>query len=376
MIAPSVNLADEPARLQELIDYGILDTLPESEFDDIVELASAICQTPISLITLIDSDRQWFKAKVGIDVSETPRETSFCAHGLYNPDDILVVPDATKDERFFDNPLVTGNPNIRFYAGAPLTTPKGNVLGSLCIIDNKKKKLTPTQQRALKILSEKVIERLEHRKLKLQLLEHEQTQKDFLEKLTYQTPVIIYVMEVDPEGKIHFPFISRSLSTLYPTLTPEMLGQDGSVLFRLIHPDDYADFMTSALNSRASLGEWEFTYRIRMEDDSIRWHWTKARPEKKADGTLVYYGATMDVTESQEYVQTIEEILFDISHVMRRPVSTMLGLVALMRGEMTQDEIKMYAGHFKTVAEEMDAHITRLNDTYYQKKLHVERSKR
>lgn len=156
--------ADEVTRLQSLESFRILDSLPEQSYDDIVTLASHICGVPIALISLIDSERQWFKAKVGVEVQQTPREQAFCAHAILNPADIMEVPDATLDPRFANNPLVTGEPSIRFYAGAPLVTPSGSALGTLCIIDRVPRRLTPPMAKALKALARQVVRLLELRR--------------------------------------------------------------------------------------------------------------------------------------------------------------------------------------------------------------------
>lgn len=154
---------NESSRLQALRDYGILDTMPEQVYEDIVKLASAICGTPMALITLLDEDRQWFKAKLGIDVDETPRADAFCAHAVMKPDEVMTVEDAHLDDRFVANKFVTGDPHIRFYAGAPLVTPTGEALGTICVIDREPRKLTEVQREALQILSRGVIAQLELR---------------------------------------------------------------------------------------------------------------------------------------------------------------------------------------------------------------------
>lgn len=154
----------EEDRIKALKKYAILDTLPEQDYDDITSLASQICQTPIVLITLIDEQRQWFKSNHGLDIRETPREFSFCAHSLARPDELLIVTDSREDERFMNNPLVKEDPHIVFYAGVPLVDINGFALGSLCVIDHKPKQLSPEQLTALRTLAKQVTNLLALRK--------------------------------------------------------------------------------------------------------------------------------------------------------------------------------------------------------------------
>ncbi|MGB3572404.1 MAG: EAL domain-containing protein [Phormidesmis sp.] len=154
--------AQETLRLAKLQDYGILDTLPEALYDDITTLAAHICQTPAALVSLIDGDRQWFKSKVGVDadLNETPRSMAFCAHTIQSTE-VMIVKDTLLHPTFCFNPLVTGSPFIRFYAGAPLITADGYALGSLCVLDYRPHQLDPSQIQALKVLSHQVIAQIE-----------------------------------------------------------------------------------------------------------------------------------------------------------------------------------------------------------------------
>jgi len=154
---------NESKRIKVLWQYDILDTVPEEVFDDLTELAARICEAPIALITLVDEDRQWFKSKVGVTINETSRDISFCGHAI-EQSDLFIVPDATLDKRFAKNPLVTSEPKIRFYAGAPLITPDGYALGTLCVIDKVPRELRPDQKQALRVLARHVMTQLELRR--------------------------------------------------------------------------------------------------------------------------------------------------------------------------------------------------------------------
>ncbi|MEI6821881.1 MAG: GAF domain-containing sensor histidine kinase [Bacteroidota bacterium] len=168
MIKPQIPI-DEDKRLLALKEYSILDTLPEKEYDDITYLASQICGTPISLISLIDDKRQWFKSHHGLDATETPKEIAFCAHAINDKNNIFIINDSRKDERFHDNPLVTDDPYVIFYAGVPLISSDGYPLGTLCVIDNKPNKLDDSQLKALQALTNQLMNLFELRKKSIEL---------------------------------------------------------------------------------------------------------------------------------------------------------------------------------------------------------------
>lgn len=204
----------ETQRIDELLRYEVLDTEDEIVLDELTQLASAICGTSISLISLVDKDRQWFKSRVGLNAPETPREIAFCSHAILQ-DQIFEIPDTLEDKRFIDNPLVTGAPDIRFYAGAPLVSTNGLPIGTLCVIDTAPKKLDKKQQLALKTLAKQVVTQLELRLRNRQLLRMQKDQEK-----------IFAVMSHD----LRSPFngilgLSKILHQNADTLEPELIAE-------------------------------------------------------------------------------------------------------------------------------------------------------
>ncbi len=196
--------ANEPERLLELLRYEVLHTQYEEDFDQVVQLASFICQTPISTITLLDAHQQWFKAKIGLEFRNAARDTSFCGHVIQQAD-IMEVNDALLDKRFYDNPLVLGEPNIRFYAGYPLVSPNGYALGTICVIDKAPRMLTDEQRVALRFLGNQVVKLFELRLKNKEALMRNQLIEDHKMKLEESGAIqrkIISIIAHDVRGPV------------------------------------------------------------------------------------------------------------------------------------------------------------------------------
>lgn len=349
-------------RLHDLLSYQILDTPAEKELDDFARIAAELCDTPIALVTLLDDEWQYFKANIGLDMDGVCSRDSFCQYTINNPEEVLVIEDALYDDRVKDLPLVVHHPHVRFYTGAPLVTPNGNVLGALCVIDDQPRKISEKKKQVMQLLAQKTMDFLNDRKLMLQQKENMAYNASQLRKLTDQVPGLVYQFEMTPEKEISFKFISKGISALHPSLTPEKVKEDPEFIFSVIHPDDLPKVMKGIEASYQELTIWNAEYRVVQDDQSVQWHMGKSYPEKRQDGTVVWYGTVQNITNRVEYEHAIEKIALNISHVLRKPVCSLLGLSQLLQeGTWNETQLKQYFKHIHALALELDEYTVNLN---------------
>ncbi|HXN20803.1 MAG TPA: response regulator [Candidatus Binatus sp.] len=283
---------NEVARLEALQRYAILDTFPEQEFDDLSRLAAMICGTPIALVSLVDTDRQWFKAKVGIDDAETPRDVAFCGHAILQKD-VMVVPDALADARFRSNPLVTDRPNIRFYAGAPLITQDGHALGTLCVLDRVPRELTSEQKQALKALSRLVVAQIELRRSvsdqSLAIRERRRAEEELDQLFTLSLDMLCiagfdgYFKRINPawEGTLGIP-------------KEELLSRP---YVDFVHPDDREATIREARKMDQGELTISFENRYRSADGTYLWLLWNATPNKSLK---LIFAVARDITQRKQ----------------------------------------------------------------------------
>lgn len=296
---------NEADRLKALESYKILDTVGEQAFDDLTALAAHICGTPIALVSLVDAHRQWFKSKFGLSATETPRKLAFCTHAILQPDELLIVPNALLDERFATNPLVTSDPNIRFYAGAPLITPQGYALGTLCVIDRVPRQLQPQQVEALQILSRQVVAQLElHRNLANVVSANQELElaQEALRQSENQYRSVVnnikeVIFQIDAIGLWTF------LNSAWTEITGFSIAESiGTNFLQYVHPDDRQRnqrLFEPLINRQQESYRYEVRYLTK--DGSYRWIEANARLTLDTNAQLVATSGTLnDITERKQ----------------------------------------------------------------------------
>lgn len=337
---------DEAPRLAALRSLYVLDTPPEERFDRITRLAARIFGVPIALITLVDEDRQWFKAREGLDVAETPRDLSFCAHAILNPGDIMVVPDARLDPRFCHNPLVTGEPRIRFYAGHPLLTAEGLPLGSLCLIDRAPRELTAEDRGALQDLARIAEAELTTSELN-RALSQLRTGEELLRRAEENYRSIFEnvaegIFQIDNEG--HFIKANPAVARIYGHDTVAELVENVTDFGRSRQTDPTR--RTALLDDLSSASRvTDFESEIIRADGSVAWISESIHAVRDAQGECLYYEGTVHDITGQRYAAAAQaqardeavksaeiksDFLSTMSHEIRTPMHGIIGMTGLL----------------------------------------------
>lgn len=308
MKAPELP-ANERSRQTALDQLRILDTPPEERFDRLTRMAARLLDAPIALISLIDRNRQWFKSCVGLGIGEAPRSISFCGHAIFDRQQ-LVIEDALKDERFCDNPLVTGDPNIRFYVGTPLHSADGHALGTLCVIDRKPRTLSEEDRQCLRDLADCAEEQISARELAIHYREQELEQQNeslvVLKQLVDLVPGGLYQFRLYPDGRMNYPYSSKGIERMFG-VTQKQAREDAAALFAMINPDDLPAVTASIDESATQLSTWSIQFRIRGKDRSWCWIEGNSTPQKLSDGSIIWHGYLEDIDDKKRALIGLQE---------------------------------------------------------------------
>ena len=355
----------ELKRLERLRSYHVLDTEREMMYDNIVLMASKICDVPTSLISLVDEKRQWFKARVGLDQTETSREVSFCQYAMLD-DGVFVVEDALKDTRFNQNALVTGNPKIRFYAGVPLVDFENYPLGALCVIDYKPRKLSTHQLELLSLLSKQVMFLFQGSRDEKKLVPNLTTLK-----LSENIPGMLYQFCMDDKDQVYFPFSSNKIEDIFEVKANEV-KENGDLVFSRIHPDDVEGLRASVHKSRDELTDWDYEFRVNLPDKGVRYLKGRSHPEKLLNNKVIWHGYIYDCTEEKKKQNLLEqygkvvamgEIAAGIAHEIKGPLMAMQHLQKQLNINLESKALslgELNLGELKIKQEKMSQYVDRL----------------
>lgn len=340
----------EAERLLALDSFQILDTPSETGFDDFVQLAAALCGTPMAMVSLVDAERQWFKAKLGTTVPQTPRDISFCTH-VVSSQSTLVVPDALLDARFAANPLVVDGPRIRFYAGAPLCSREGHVLGSLCVIDHVPRELTPQQIGNLEALGRRVVDLMELRRHVIEVkevgqqLRAQSQQIDFLRQIFRNTNASLLIAEVKENG---FPVVS--VNPAFERLTgykaEEVVGGDS---FFLRGPETDQKALQTVQEAMAEGRECSVIIKNYRKNGESFWNEWSLTPVVCDDGMITHFlGSHRDVTD---FLDTRDLILRQQQTMVQSARLSALGEMAAGIAHEINNPLTIINGHATNLAE-------------------------
>ncbi|HEX8459398.1 MAG TPA: ATP-binding protein, partial [Pyrinomonadaceae bacterium] len=365
----------EAERLAALYECAILDTGAEATFNDIARLAAYICETPIALVSLVDEHRLWFKAKVGIEFDELPRESTFCTQAVNDPE-LFIIEDARLDGRFSDNPYVLSEPYVRFYAAAPLITADGHALGLLCVIDQVPRQLDPEQKEALQVLARQTALQLDLRrnshvlselnqKLERERSERERAEQERMELLARQQEVRAAAEANEQRYRFLAESIPQQVWTAQPDgaldyvnqRTVEYFSRDGAEIVghnwqQVIHPDDLPDCLERWHKSLQTGEVYEVEFRLRRgADGDYRWHLGRALPMRDAEGRIIrWFGTNTDIDDQKRLHRLAEEanrakdtFLATVSHELRTPLTSMMGWAELLKLGMLDEKGQHHA---------------------------------
>jgi|TARA_R100001198_G_scaffold95090_1_gene80078 PAS domain S-box-containing protein len=319
---PSDAYCDDERRLAVLAAHGTDGMIDDPELQGIVNLAAKLCDVPMAMVTMVEQERQLFLTRTGIDARETPRSTSFCAHAMLEAEP-MVVPDAREDPRFAENPLVTGEPHIRFYAGQPLISAEGAPLGALCVIDDKPRPegLTELQRETLAVLARSTMRAISQRRLGETAQEAVHMRESYLQRMIDSVPGIAW----SADGAGNFDYVSAQWSELTATAQPRRLADWQNA----VHPEDWAQASGAFQASLESGKPFEYEWRLKLSDGNYRWMLARAVQTPTTEGQNRWFGTVIDVDRQHRLSEARDLLANELSHRIKNIFAVVSGLIAI-----------------------------------------------
>lgn len=357
----------EAARLEALLGYRILDTPPEQAYDDLVELAAAVCDTPVAAVAFVDARRSWLKAKRGVEVSEFPRDTALSAEALRH-DDVFVVSDARADERYRSSPVVSNG--FRFFAGMPLVSPEGHALGTVCVLDTRPRELSSAQRDALRAIARQVMSQLELRRVS----QAESSARHRFRALVEQLPAAVYIEDLGASSGSYFsPQIERLTG-----YSAEEWASEPDFFSQVLHPDDRERVLGAFARAHETHGPVQIEYRVVAKDGRAIWIQDDAAVARDDDDgqPLYFQGFMVDITERRAIAEQRDQLLereraqndrlrsLDrmkdefvalVSHELRTPLTSIRGYL-----ELVLDDVEQLSSEHRGYLEIVDRNADRL----------------
>ena len=338
----------------------------ERDLDDLAILACSIFDVPVSFISFIDDNIQWFKAKNGFEYDYCNIDQTFCKYTLDKPQELLIIDSPETDERIKVIPQMMGLNAVKFYASAPLVSKMGNVIGTISILDYKKRDFNQKKYEELKLISKNIMKYIEGRKLMIEKNEKIEYNINKLNKIIDLAPGVLFKLSSNLEGKLNFTFLSGGIKKIIPSLCPEVMKLHPiKMLDFIVDGDRIYDLFKSSFDSLCPI---ETEFKVKLNDKMEKWCLIKAIPERRYK-EVIWHGIIQETTQTKDHLNTVEKVLFDISHVIRKPVANILGLLNFLKSDdITVEEKQEILEILFNETNNLDEFINKLKNDYHKLK--------
>nr|MBI1232030.1 GAF domain-containing protein [Cytophagales bacterium] len=351
----------------------ILSSENEDFFDGITRMAQVLFDVPIAFVGFFDNKRYWYKSIIGFPIKETPTQDTICKFFLGSNRDSLVINERIGGQEFKNHPSAE-KAGIKFYAGAPIVSKTNSILGTVCVLDFKpREELSEEKVAFLNVLAKFVLNELSLRSLKSSVAQSRNYENGFLNGITNLVDVSLFKMTIR-NGKLQrFEFLNQNHCALFPNAIAQLVAKKPVYLFKHIHRGDSKQVILDVIKGIVNQTPLHLHYRIKGVNGDLRWHSVRTRPFMDSDSESQWFGVIEDITLVKNYMETVKNVMFTVSHEIRRPVSNIVGLIDVIRmGKMDEKNLMEFLGYLYDSAQELDASIHKINTELHKVKARLE----